>query len=164
MARASIREARAQLTQQRSAQLPGVSANGTYLRAEVPGVDLGGGESGGGSGGSTSLAFYNAGLNASWEVDLFGRVRNLTQAQQQAYFAAEENRNAAQVTLVAETATAWLTMAAAVHRSADEREGWYPAQQLQPREALAASTDGVAALEPGDTLVITTLDRLGRST
>src|SRR5690625_77309 len=43
----------------------------------------------------------------------------------------------------------WLAMAAAVHRSADEREGWFPAQQLQPREALAASTDGVLALEPG---------------
>src|SRR5699024_3463564 len=43
----------------------------------------------------------------------------------------------------------WLAMAAAVHRSADEREAWFPAQQLQPREALAASTDGVVALEPG---------------
>src|SRR5690625_7262267 len=43
----------------------------------------------------------------------------------------------------------WLAMAAAVHRSADEREGWFAAQQLQPREALAASTDGVVTLEPG---------------
>jgi predicted amidohydrolase YtcJ len=36
----------------------------------------------------------------------------------------------------------WLAMAAAVHRSGDERPAWFPAQQLQPREALAASTDG----------------------
>lgn len=43
----------------------------------------------------------------------------------------------------------WLAMAAAVHRSADERPAWHPGQQLQPREALAASTDGVAALEVG---------------
>src|SRR5699024_6811911 len=43
----------------------------------------------------------------------------------------------------------WLAMAAAVHRSADERPGWFPAQQLQPREALAASTDGVGALTVG---------------
>src|SRR5699024_10903939 len=43
----------------------------------------------------------------------------------------------------------WLAMAAAVHRSADEREAWFPAQQLQPREARAASTDGGVALEPG---------------
>ncbi|MFC7375716.1 MULTISPECIES: amidohydrolase [unclassified Brachybacterium] len=43
----------------------------------------------------------------------------------------------------------WLAMAAAVHRSADEREGWHPEQQLQPLEALAASTDGITALRPG---------------
>ena len=43
----------------------------------------------------------------------------------------------------------WLAMAAAVHRSADDRPGWHPGQQLQPREALAASTDGVRRLEAG---------------
>lgn len=43
----------------------------------------------------------------------------------------------------------WLAMAAAVHRSADAREAWFPAQQLQPAEALAASTDGVPALRAG---------------
>lgn len=43
----------------------------------------------------------------------------------------------------------WLAMAAAVHRSADEREGWLPRQQLQPREALAASTDGVGGFVVG---------------
>ena len=40
-------------------------------------------------------------------------------------------------------------MAAAVHRSADERPGWHPSQQLQPREALAASTDGITSLQVG---------------
>ncbi|WP_062948483.1 amidohydrolase [Brachybacterium sp. sponge] len=43
----------------------------------------------------------------------------------------------------------WLAMAAAVHRSADERPAWHPSQQLQPREALAASTDGVGTLAVG---------------
>ena len=43
----------------------------------------------------------------------------------------------------------WLAMAAAVHRSADDRPGWVPGQQLQPREALAASTDGVGELAVG---------------
>ncbi|MFL0456909.1 amidohydrolase [Brachybacterium paraconglomeratum] len=43
----------------------------------------------------------------------------------------------------------WLAMAAAVHRSADERPAWHPSQQLQPREALAASTDGVGTLDVG---------------
>lgn len=43
----------------------------------------------------------------------------------------------------------WLAMAAAVHRSADERPGWHAEQQLSPAEALAASTDGVHELAVG---------------
>lgn len=37
----------------------------------------------------------------------------------------------------------WLAMAAAVHRSADERPGWHPEQSLTALESLAASVDGV---------------------
>lgn len=47
----------------------------------------------------------------------------------------------------------WLAMAAAVHRSADERPAWHPEQALTVQEALAASTDGwgtVAEGHPGD--------------
>lgn len=36
----------------------------------------------------------------------------------------------------------WLTIAAAVHRSANDGEPWHPEQALTPREALAASVDG----------------------
>ena len=36
----------------------------------------------------------------------------------------------------------WLAVAAAVHRSADARDPWYPDQALTVREALAASVDG----------------------
>lgn len=36
----------------------------------------------------------------------------------------------------------WLAMAAAVHRSGDERDPWHPEQALTPREAFQASTDG----------------------
>lgn len=45
----------------------------------------------------------------------------------------------------------WLAMAAAVHRSADARQAWLPAQQLQPLEALMASVDGAPLLEAGAT-------------
>jgi predicted amidohydrolase YtcJ len=47
----------------------------------------------------------------------------------------------------------WLAIAAAVHRSADERDPWHAEQALTPREALAASVDGqpmVAAGSRGD--------------
>jgi predicted amidohydrolase YtcJ len=51
----------------------------------------------------------------------------------------------------------WLAMAAAVHRSGDEREPWHPEESLSAAEALAASTDGhgtVAAGHPGDLVLL----------
>ncbi|QBR93103.1 amidohydrolase [Nocardioides euryhalodurans] len=51
----------------------------------------------------------------------------------------------------------WLAMAAAVHRTADDREAWHPEQAITPREALAASTDGlgtVAAGHPADLVLL----------
>lgn len=43
----------------------------------------------------------------------------------------------------------WLAMAAAVHRSGDDRPGWHEEQQLQPLQALHASIDGVRELAVG---------------
>lgn len=51
----------------------------------------------------------------------------------------------------------WLAAAAAVHRSADEREPWSPREALTVTEALAASTDGITTLEaggPGDLVLL----------
>jgi predicted amidohydrolase YtcJ len=52
----------------------------------------------------------------------------------------------------------WLAMAAAVHRSADEREPWHPEQAITAAEALAASTDGQATLRPGSRGDVVLLD------
>ena len=43
----------------------------------------------------------------------------------------------------------WLAIAAAVHRSADERPPWHPEQALTAREALAASVDGRGSVHAG---------------
>jgi predicted amidohydrolase YtcJ len=43
----------------------------------------------------------------------------------------------------------WLAVAAAVHRSADERAAWHPEQALTPREALTASVDGLGTVHAG---------------
>mgnify|MGYP001941439872 CR=1 FL=1 len=53
----------------------------------------------------------------------------------------------------------WLAMAAAVHRSADERGPWHPEQSLTAREALAASTDGVNRIRTGDAADVVLVDR-----
>lgn len=78
------------------------SASGT-------GVGAGAGIGGGGS----DLEFYsvNAGFS-NFELDLFGRVRNLARAAQEQVFASEEAQRSARISLIAEIANAWLTMAA----------------------------------------------------
>ena len=53
----------------------------------------------------------------------------------------------------------WLAIAAAVHRSADDREPWHDEQALTPAEALAASVDGqptVGVGSPGDLVLLDT--------
>ncbi|MBK7717939.1 MAG: efflux transporter outer membrane subunit [Simplicispira sp.] len=49
---------------------------------------------------------------ASYEIDLWGRVRNLNEAALQQFFLTTENQRNVQVTLVADVANAWLTLAA----------------------------------------------------
>ncbi|CAI9411734.1 amidohydrolase [Nocardioides sp. T2.26MG-1] len=53
----------------------------------------------------------------------------------------------------------WLAMAAAVHRSADDRAPWHPEQSLTVREALAASVDGQPTVAPGSPGDLVLLDR-----
>ncbi len=60
----------------------------------------------------------------------------------------------------------WDAMAAAVHRSADDREPWHPEQALTVDEALAASTNGLGTVSvghPGD-LALLDADPLPRGT
>ena len=53
----------------------------------------------------------------------------------------------------------WLAIAAAVHRSADDREPWHPEQSLTVQEALAASVDGQPTVQPGNRGDLILLDR-----
>ena len=63
-------------------------------------------------GGSSNLEIYSANVGFSaFELDLFGRVRNLSKAALEQYFATEEAQRSARISLIAEIATAWLTIA-----------------------------------------------------
>lgn len=105
IALANVEQARAQYRIQRADLLPTAAASGNATYQQQPFPQQMGGMSG-------RMDIYSASVGISaWEVDLFGRVRNLTKAAQEKYFASVENRNAAQTALVAEVATAWLTMA-----------------------------------------------------
>jgi multidrug efflux system outer membrane protein len=78
------------------------------------GTGGGGGATGGAGTGATSAnieAYTVTAGFSQFELDLFGRVRNLTQAAQEQYFATEEAQRSTRISLIAEIATAWLTMA-----------------------------------------------------
>jgi predicted amidohydrolase YtcJ len=51
-----------------------------------------------------------------------------------------------------------VTIAAAVARSRDGLAPWHPEQSISPREALAASADGVSRLEVGGAADIAIVD------
>jgi multidrug efflux system outer membrane protein len=103
VALANVEQARAQYKVQRADLLPSVAAGGNATYQDSP-FSLAGS-------GRTDVYQAQVGISA-WEIDLFGRVRNLSKAAQEQYFATVETRNAAQTALIAEVANAWLTMAA----------------------------------------------------
>lgn len=66
---------------------------------------------------------------AAYELDLFGRVRSLTDQALETYFATESAARASRITLVAEVASAWLTYAADLERLRLARETLSSQQQ-----------------------------------
>jgi multidrug efflux system outer membrane protein len=96
----------AQYRIQRSELLPKVTANGTGVRQRTPG-DLSQ------TGEATTSGQYSATLGVSaYELDLFGRVRSLSEEALQTYFSSEQARRSTQLSLVANVANAYLTLTA----------------------------------------------------
>jgi len=63
--------------------------------------------------GLVTLKEYGASLGiSSWEVDFFGRIRSLSKRALEEYFATEQARRSAQILLISEVASAYLTLAA----------------------------------------------------
>ena len=112
----NIEAARAQYRVQRADRLPSISLNGTGSRQRVPGDLNVSGESG-------VVTSYQAGIAlTAFEVDLFGRVKSLSDAALQEYFAIEANANAARLGLVAEVIQAYLARDSAYRRLALTRQ------------------------------------------
>jgi multidrug efflux system outer membrane protein len=102
----NIAAARAQYRIQRAELFPQIGSGGGVTRREI-----GGGAAGGNFavGGTTYSA--NIGVSA-FELDLFGRVRSLTDAALNRYFSQEAAARAVRLTLTGDVAGAWLTYAA----------------------------------------------------
>ena len=128
----NIEEARAQYRVQRSDLFPSVAASGSGV-TERSAAGLAGSVAGAGTGatttGSTTGAGATSGATAvtgkrdfriytadvgvsSYELDLWGRVRSLTRQAFEQFMAAKEARRSAQISLISEVATAYVTLAA----------------------------------------------------
>ena len=63
-----------------------------------------------GSGGSRSYQDWDVGVQASWELDLFGRIRRESEAAFAEYLATEEGQRAVLVSLVGDVSSTYLLM------------------------------------------------------
>ena len=94
----NVEKAGAQYRIQRADRMPAIAATGAMYRA--------------GSDGRTTETFSASVGVTDFELDLFGRVHNLSESALQRYFAQEETRRSAQLSLIAEVANVYLTLAA----------------------------------------------------
>ena len=106
LALTNIEKARAQYGVQQADRLPTVAASAQANRTRAA-QDL----TTAGRDQTTSQLVAQIGF-ISYELDLWGRVRNLNEAALQQYFLTTENQRNVQVTLVADVANAWLALAA----------------------------------------------------
>lgn len=103
----NVEKAQAAYRIQRSDLFPKIGAQGQWSRTATPeNANQFGGSF---SGGRFTQSSYQANLAVTaWELDLFGRVRNLNEAALEDFFATQQARNGAQISLIAETANAYL--------------------------------------------------------
>ncbi len=95
----NVDRARAEYRIQRADRVPGVDAGASMFRGRTAEVGM--------------IETYSASVGVTqYELDLFGRVRNLNDAALQRFFAQEESRRSVQLSLVAEVANVYLSLAA----------------------------------------------------
>lgn len=112
----NIEKARAQYGVQRSALFPGVNGTISEQRSHTPAATSQTGQ-------ALEIEAYSATIGfTAYELDLFGRVRSLNAQALQSFFATQETSRSVRISLIAETANAWLTLAADQERLALARD------------------------------------------
>ena len=117
----NVQSAQAQYRIQRAQLFPTVTASAVEQVEEIPisvleSQNPNAAAAAAGSGralpsGGVTVHTYDVGVGfTNYELDLFGRIRSLSHAALQQYFSSGESRRSVQLTLVAEVATAYLTV------------------------------------------------------
>jgi len=106
LAALNVEMARALYGIKRAELLPVVDAEASGSKQRIPANVMGFPE-------PLTIERYDVSLGiSSWEIDFFGRIRSLKDAALQEYLATEQARRSAQISLVAEVANTYLTLAA----------------------------------------------------
>jgi len=107
-----VEEARARYGFARSYLWPSVSAgaNGGRLRTSEGSLTHTPAEDTPGASRDSELSIYNASADVSWEIDLFGRIRRTTEAEQALFLGTQEAQRGVVLTLVADVARAYFEL------------------------------------------------------
>ncbi len=186
-AQARLREARAQLSQQRANALPKTSADLAAIRTRAPDMNAlsaltGANNANGGNSqaGTGPIQLYTASFDATWEIDLFGGTRRAIEAASAQAEAVDADLADTQVSIAAEVANAYVDLRDQQQRLAlSQRTAELQQQQLdltrQRRgrgvaadadiERLTTQVENTrASLIPLDAQVTESLDRLATLT
>jgi NodT family efflux transporter outer membrane factor (OMF) lipoprotein len=111
-AQARLRQARAGLSSAQRNALPKGSASAAYLRARSPDTSalLAGQADAPAEAGRGPVQLFNAGFDASWEIDLFGGTRRAIEAASAQAEAVQADLADAHVSLAAEVAQAYVNL------------------------------------------------------
>ncbi|PMS19772.1 RND transporter [Trinickia dabaoshanensis] len=176
VAQARLRAARAQLMRTRADELPKVSADAAAVRMRSPDLSALSSNGNGGNTGRGPLQLYTAGLDASWEIDLFGGTRRSIEAAADEAEALDADLADTQVSLAAEVAQAYIDLRdeqqrlVLAQRSAELQQQMLTLTQQRRAHGTAADVDVErlagqvqttrAALVPLDQQITESLDRL----
>ena len=137
----NIEKARAQYRIQRADLFPAVGATGSANAQRLPGDVTA-------SGNAEVNRQYSATIGFSaYELDFFGRIRSLNAQALEQYLGTEEARRSAQISLVAEVANTWLTLAADRERLALARNTYETRQRSHDLTRRSFEFGAVSALD-----------------
>lgn len=137
----NIEKARAQYRIQRADLFPAVGASGGMNAQRLPEDLTSSGEAEVNRSYSATIGF------SAYEMDFFGRIRSLNAEALETYLGTEEARRSAQISLVAEVANAWLTLAADRERLALARSTYETRQKSHDLMRRSFEAGAVSALD-----------------
>ncbi|OPG72762.1 transporter [Pseudomonas ogarae] len=145
----NVEKAQAQYRIQRAESLPSIDASVSGTHSRTPG-------SLSNTGSAATTHDYSAQLGlSSYEVDLFGRVQNLQDESLEDYLSLTETRRSTQISLVAEVATAWLTLAAdneRLHLAQETLRSQQATYELTQRSHALGGSSGLSVAQAQTTV------------